>query len=50
MSGYAENDALLEAARTTFASLLPKPFVLADFAGTVRRVLDESTGADQSEQ
>jgi signal transduction histidine kinase len=50
MSGYAENDALLEAARTTFASLLPKPFVLADFAGTVRRVLDESTGADRSEQ
>jgi signal transduction histidine kinase len=40
VSGYADHQALDEMARTGWATLLPKPFLLPDLAAAVRRALE----------
>jgi two-component system, cell cycle sensor histidine kinase and response regulator CckA len=40
VSGYADHQALDEMSRSGLAALLPKPFLLPDFATTVRQTLD----------
>ncbi len=45
VSGYADHQALDEMARTGWATLLPKPFLLPDLAEAVRKTLDSSATA-----